>query len=96
VLSVPESAVIDTGTKKVVYVETEPGLYDARAVELGPRSGNYYPVLAGLTLGQKIVTQGSFLIDAEARLNPAAAGVSATDGSAAGSEGGGTGHQHGG
>ncbi|MBI2432291.1 MAG: efflux RND transporter periplasmic adaptor subunit, partial [Candidatus Hydrogenedentes bacterium] len=52
VLSIPESAVIDTGARKIVYVEAEPGLYDARQVELGPRSGNYYPVLAGLTLGQ--------------------------------------------
>jgi RND family efflux transporter MFP subunit len=72
VLSVPESAVIDTGTRKIVYVETEPGLYDARSVVLGPRTGHFYPVIEGLTLGQKVVTQGSFLIDAEARLNPAA------------------------
>ncbi|MBI3117521.1 MAG: hypothetical protein HYZ00_02475, partial [Candidatus Hydrogenedentes bacterium] len=93
VLSIPESAVIDTGARKIVYVEAEPGLYDARQVELGPRSGNYYPVLAGLTLGQKIVTQGSFLIDAEARLNPAAAGVKATEG--AEGQAAGAGHQHG-
>lgn len=74
VLAVPETAVIDTGMRKVVYVETEPGLYDARAVELGPRAGAYYPVLAGLTLGQRIATRGAFLIDAEARLNPAMTG----------------------
>lgn len=70
ILSVPESAVIDTGDKKVVYVEIGEGVYDARAVTLGARTGAFYPVLDGLTLGQKIVSQGSFLIDAEARLNP--------------------------
>ncbi|MCC6487210.1 MAG: hypothetical protein IT364_06890, partial [Candidatus Hydrogenedentes bacterium] len=96
VLSIPESAVVDTGTKKVVYVETEPGLYDAREVELGSRCGEYYPVLAGLNLGQRIVTQGSFLIDAEARLNPLAAGADAGQDAKADSIQSGTGHQHGG
>jgi Cu(I)/Ag(I) efflux system membrane fusion protein len=70
VLSVPESAVIDTGIRKIVYVETEPGVYDARAVTLDNRVGAYYPVIYGLTVGQHIVSQGSFLVDAEARLNP--------------------------
>lgn len=71
VLAVPESAVIDTGNRYVVYVETMPGVFDAREVRLGRRSGAYYPVLSGLSLGQRIATKGSFLIDAEARLNPA-------------------------
>jgi len=73
VLSIPESSVIDTGVKKVIYVETSPGIYDARAVTLGARTGSYFPVLDGLTPGQRIVSQGAFLIDAEARLNPATA-----------------------
>ncbi len=77
VLSIPESAVIDTGEKKVVYVESMPGVYDARAITLGERAGTFYPVIGGLSLGQKIVSQGSFLIDAEARLNPATAKVAA-------------------
>ncbi|MFA6242386.1 MAG: efflux RND transporter periplasmic adaptor subunit [Candidatus Hydrogenedentales bacterium] len=75
VLAVPESAVIDSGEHTVVYVESAPGLYDARRVTLGPRAGTYYPVLDGLALGQRIVSRGSFLIDAEARLNPASSGV---------------------
>ena len=41
---VPERAVVDTGTKKVVYVEREPGLFEGVEVELGPRHGEYYPV----------------------------------------------------
>ncbi|WP_406701070.1 efflux RND transporter periplasmic adaptor subunit [Singulisphaera sp. Ch08] len=70
VLTVPESAVIDTGTKKLVYVETDPGVFEGREVVLGPVSGDVYPVLEGLTTGEKVATAGSFLIDAENRLNP--------------------------
>jgi Cu(I)/Ag(I) efflux system membrane fusion protein len=74
VLTVPESAVIDTGTRKVVYVESEPGVFEGREVVLGAISGDRYPVLDGLTTGETVATQGSFLIDAENRLNPKAAG----------------------
>ena len=72
VLGVPESAVIDTGTRKIVYVETDHGVYEGRAVVLGPRSGDRYPVLEGLAQGDRVASAGSFLIDAESRLNPAA------------------------
>ncbi len=72
VLSVPERAVIDTGTRKVVYVESEPGIYEGREVVLGPRSGDRFPVLEGLAPGEKVAAAGAFLIDAESRLNPAA------------------------
>ncbi len=72
VLSVPESAVVDTGTRKVVYIETEPGTYEGREVVLGPRVGNRFPVLAGLAPGEKVAAAGAFLIDAESRLNPSA------------------------
>ena len=73
VLSIPESAVIDTGMRKVVYVETEPGVYEGREVVLGPRSGDRFGVLDGLAPGEKIAAAGAFLIDAESRLNPGAA-----------------------
>jgi Cu(I)/Ag(I) efflux system membrane fusion protein len=72
VLSVPESSVIDTGTRKVVYVEREPGVFEGREVVLGTISGSRYPVLAGLSPGEKVAAAGAFLIDAETRLNPAA------------------------
>ncbi len=72
-LCVPERAVVDTGSKKVVYVEREPGLFEGVEVELGPRHDGYYPVIQGLKPGDKIAAAGGFLIDAETRLNPAAA-----------------------
>jgi Cu(I)/Ag(I) efflux system membrane fusion protein len=73
VLSVPESAVVDSGTRKIVYVEAEPGVYEAREVVLGTRIGDRFPVLEGLAPGDKVATKGAFLIDAESRLNPATA-----------------------
>jgi hypothetical protein len=73
VLAVPESAIVDHGVSKVAYVESMPGMFDGVAVLVGPRCGEHYPVLAGLQAGQRVATAGAFLIDAEARLNPALA-----------------------
>jgi Cu(I)/Ag(I) efflux system membrane fusion protein len=73
VLAVPEQAVIDTGTSKVVYIEREAGVFEGVEVELGPRTGSYFPVLSGLSPGDQIAAAGSFLLDAETRLNPNAA-----------------------
>lgn len=80
VLAVPETAVIDTGAQKLVYREVLPGEYEGVLVELGPRLFGpddviYYPVFSGLGVGDRIVTAGSFLIDAETRLNPAAGSI---------------------
>jgi RND family efflux transporter MFP subunit len=51
-LTVPERAVIDTGERRVVYVERQPGVFDGVEVKLGPRVGDYYPVLEGLIPGR--------------------------------------------
>ncbi len=79
-LAVPESAVIDTGLQTVVYRERAPGIYEGVKVDLGPRMDGpedvpFYPVLAGLDPGARVVTSGSFLVDAETRLNPAAGSI---------------------
>jgi multidrug efflux pump subunit AcrA (membrane-fusion protein) len=73
VLTVPERAVIDTGAKQIVYIEHEPGVFDGIEVQLGPRSGEYFAVVKGLKHGDRVAAAGAFLIDAETRLNPAAA-----------------------
>jgi hypothetical protein len=70
---VPETAVVETGTRKVVFLERSPGLFDAVEVRLGRRCGPYYPVLGGVEPGEAVVSAGAFLLDAETRLNPAAA-----------------------
>jgi multidrug efflux pump subunit AcrA (membrane-fusion protein) len=79
-LAVPESSVIDTGSRKIVYRQSSPGVFEGVEVRLGPRMLDskgltYYPVIRGLKEGEQIVTSGSFLIDAETRLNPAAGSI---------------------
>lgn len=73
VLAVPERSVIDTGNHKFVYREAEPDVYEGVEVELGPRCHGLYPVVRGLQAGERVVTTGSFLIDAETRLTAGAA-----------------------
>jgi hypothetical protein len=72
-LCVPESAVIDTGTRQAVFVEAMAGVFDAVEVRLGRRYGDYYPVRSGLEPGQRVAAAGAVLLDAETRLNPALA-----------------------
>ena len=72
ILSVPESAVIDTGDRKIVYVEAQPGLFEGRQVVLGARIGDRFPVIEGLSPSDKVAASGAFLIDAETRLNQGA------------------------
>jgi len=72
-LAIPAPAVIDTGDRKVVFVERMAGMFDGIEVTLGRRCGDHYPVLRGLTPGDRVVTAGAFLLDAETRLNPALA-----------------------
>ena len=67
VLSIPVTAPLLTGTRAVVYVEEDRGgekSYIGREVELGPRAGDYYIVLSGLSEGERVVTRGNFKIDA--------------------------------
>ena len=64
----------------IAYREASPGVYEGVDVKVGPRmlgqdGAAYYPVLAGLKPGDLVVTSGSFLVDAETRLNPALGSV---------------------
>jgi hypothetical protein len=73
VLAAPESAVIDTGSRKAVYLQSSPGSFDCVELTLGRRCDGWYEVLSGVEPGQSVVTAGAFLLDAETRLNPATA-----------------------
>jgi hypothetical protein len=73
VLSVPCTAVIDDGSRAIVYLDRGAGMFDGRVVTVGPRCGDSFPVVAGLEPGDRVAAQGAFLIDAETRLNPALA-----------------------
>ena len=65
---VPESAVIYTGPRQVVFVDLGDGKFREREVRLGAKHGDAFEVLSGLQPGERVVTSGNFLLDAEARL----------------------------
>ena len=80
VLAVPDSAVLDTGTKQTVLVDRGEGRFEPRAVKLGNRGGGYVAVLDGLRDGEKVVTGANFLIDAESNLRAALQAFTAPEG----------------
>ncbi|MEO8034683.1 MAG: efflux RND transporter periplasmic adaptor subunit, partial [Acidobacteriota bacterium] len=77
VVVVPESAVLQTGTRSVVFVVKPGGTFEPREISVGTKSDEVYEVRSGLTAGQKVVTQANFLIDSESRLKAALAGMTA-------------------
>lgn len=69
---VPNSAILWTGDRSVVYVQvpdSEVPSYEFREVEVGNRSGDYSTINSGIEIGDQVVTQGAFVIDAAAQLN---------------------------
>jgi Cu(I)/Ag(I) efflux system membrane fusion protein len=70
-LVVPDSAVIDSGTRQVVLVVKGPGQFEPRTVKVGGRGDGYTQVLSGLKPGERVVTSANFLIDAESNLRAA-------------------------
>jgi len=79
VLTVPDSAVIDSGTRQVVLVRIAEGRFEPRSVMLGARGNDYVEVLSGVAVGEQVVTSANFLIDAESNLKAALSGMGATD-----------------
>ncbi|MBI5276714.1 MAG: efflux RND transporter periplasmic adaptor subunit [Burkholderiales bacterium] len=75
VLTVPESAVIDSGTRRIVLVQLEAGRFEPREVKLGARSDKYVQVLDGVGEGEQVVVTANFLIDAESNLKAAVGGM---------------------
>jgi Cu(I)/Ag(I) efflux system membrane fusion protein len=67
-IAVLETSVLHTGTRDLVFVETEPGRFSPRVVTLGRQAGNYYEVISGLQKGEKVSTSGNFLLDSESKL----------------------------
>ena len=71
-LAVPESAVLPTGERRVVFVDVGNGRLAPREVQLGARAGDYFEVLSGIKPGEVVVTSGNFLVAAESKLKSAA------------------------
>lgn len=79
-VSVPDSAVIDSGKRQIVLVERGEGRYEPRPVKLGARVAGYAQVLEGLAAGERVVVSATFLIDAESNLRAALASFTAGEG----------------
>ena len=77
-VTVPSEAVIDTGDRRYVFVETAPGHFDPRVVTTGERSGEQVEVLEGLAAGERVASSGNFFIDSESRLKASIAEAPAT------------------
>jgi Cu(I)/Ag(I) efflux system membrane fusion protein len=75
VLTVPDSAVIDTGTRRLVLVQVQEGRFEPREVELGARGLNLMEVVKGVRAGEQVVVAANFLIDAESNLKAAIGGM---------------------
>lgn len=75
VLALPEAAVIDTGTKKIVFIERAPGFYRPIEIQLGAKGGGYYQVLKGLNENDLVVTSSQFLMDSESRIQATGGGM---------------------
>lgn len=76
-LTIPASAVVDTGTRRVVWVESKANTFVPREVKLGVRSGDDYPVLSGLSQGERIASTGAYLIDSSSQMRSLGAGTMA-------------------
>ena len=70
-VSIPESAVLDSGTRRVVLIERGAGAFEPREVTLGVRGDGYVEVVKGLEASERVVVNGNFLIDAESNLKAA-------------------------
>ena len=75
VLSIPKSAMLDTGRRRIVWVDKGNGQFEGRAVKIGPEAiensndlNKFYPVLSGLKEGEMVVTKGAFLIDSQSQI----------------------------
>jgi Cu(I)/Ag(I) efflux system membrane fusion protein len=81
VLAIPKDAVLDTGTRKIVWVDKGNQEFEGRKVQVGPeataevkgRESKFYPVLQGLSEGEVVVTKANFLIDSQSQITGIAA-----------------------
>ncbi len=75
VIALPKSALLDTGRRRIVWVNKGNGQFEGRAVVVGPESVShsnellkFYPVLKGIKEGEKVVIKGNFLIDSQSQI----------------------------
>ncbi len=74
-IAVPDSSVIDTGTRQVVIVDMRDGMFEPREVKVGAHADGYYQIISGLEEGEWVVTSANFLIDSESGFRAALKGM---------------------
>jgi Cu(I)/Ag(I) efflux system membrane fusion protein len=74
VLAVPDNAVLDSGSRQVVFIDKGEGKLEPRDVKVGTRAGGFVEIREGIADGDVVVTSANFLIDAESNLNAALKG----------------------
>jgi len=75
VLAVPDSALLDTGTRQVVILDKGDGRFEPREVKVGERGNGYVEIREGVEAGNQVVVSANFLIDAESNLKAALQGM---------------------
>ncbi|MGE0605060.1 MAG: efflux RND transporter periplasmic adaptor subunit [Xanthobacteraceae bacterium] len=74
VVAIPETAVIDSGRRRVAFVTRGEGLFEPRELEIGARGDGFVEIRKGVDEGEDVVVRGTFLVDAESNLKAALAG----------------------
>ena len=70
-LVVPNTAVLDSGTEQLVFIDQGQGIFEPRKVTVGVRTRDAYEILEGIKSGELVVTRGNFLLDSESNLKAA-------------------------
>lgn len=78
-LFVPRDAVLETGTRRIVFIRRDGGRLVWRHVEIGVRAGDQLEILSGVNAGEEIVTSANFLLDSESQVRSAMAGMPGMD-----------------
>ena len=93
-LAVPEDAVLDVGTRQVVFVVRGEGEFEPRNVEIGQEAGGFREVRSGVAAGEQVVVGANFLIDSESRFRAAVRAFEGSPGGAPAAAPGQPGHRH--
>ena len=70
-VAVPDSAVMNTGTRSVVFIARGNGSFEPRQVTIGAKADGFYAIRSGVQAGERVVVDANFLVDSESRLKSA-------------------------
>ena len=70
-VAIPDSAVMNTGTRSVVFVARPDGTFEPRQVTTTAKAGGFYAIRSGVHPGERVVVDANFLVDSESRLKSA-------------------------